>query len=386
MSRPVTSSGLVACLWVWALGGASPAPAAQESASRTGDVTGRIVDSGGRPASGVSVVLSETGTRATTGVEGRFRFDGVGVGLRSLELTHPRHGTDTVRVPVARDQTTEATLRYSDDGQLSADIRMGGLPVSTGGVVATSETRSGESTILGRLVDETDGRPVPSADVELVGTSRRSVSTDRGRFRFDSLPAGTYTVKVRHVRYGEPTAEEEVPEDRTVDLEIGLTPEAVEVEPLRVTVDATVRLPALEAAGYYERKEWQQKLGLGEFLEGEELDRRGSRLSQAIATIPSAGAFGTIRRSDGGLVNGIVYFRRHLRGGGACLPAVYLDGHKLVGSGGMGEWVRNVGPRGIDALANLEEIAAIEAYEGPASAPGRFHGTSACGALVLWTK
>ena len=32
MNRPVTSSGLVACLCAWALGGASPAPAAQESA------------------------------------------------------------------------------------------------------------------------------------------------------------------------------------------------------------------------------------------------------------------------------------------------------------------------------------------------------------------
>lgn len=383
MNRPVTSSGLVACLCAWALGGASPAPAAQESASRTGDVAGRILDSGGRPASGVSVVVSETEIRATTGVEGRFRFDGVGVGLRSLVLTHRSHGTDTVRVPVAQDQTTEATLRYSADGQLSTDIRMGGLPVSTGRVDATSEPSSGESTILGRLVDETDGRPVSSADVELVGTSQRAVSTDRGRFTFDSLAAGTYTVEVRHVRYGEPTAEVVVPADRTVDVEIGLTPEAVEVEPLDVTVDATVRLPALEAAGYYERKEWQQKLGLGEFLDGEELDRRGSRLSQAIATLPSVDSWSRQR------VRGVVYFRRHLRGGAggvACLPAVYLDGHKLVGSGGPGGWVENVGPRGIDALANVEEIAAIEAYEGPASAAGRFHGTSACGVLVLWTK
>lgn len=383
MNHPVTSSGLVACLFVWALGGASPVPAVQESASRTGEVAGRIVDSGGRPVSGVSVVLSETGTRTRTGVEGRLQFDGVGVGLRSLVLTHPRHGTDTVRVPVAQDQTTETTLRYSDDGQLSADIRMGGLSVSTGGVAAPSGARSGESTIVGRLVDETDRRPVPSADIELVEASRRTVSTNRGRFTFDSLSAGGYTVKVRHVRYGEPTVEVKVPKDRTVDVEIGLTPEAVEVKPLRVTVDATVRLPALEAAGYYERKEWQQKLGLGEFLEGEELDRRGSRLSQAIATLPSVNSWSRQR------VRGVVYFRRHLRGGAggvACLPAVYLDGHKLVGSGGLGDWVNNVGPRGIDALANLEEIAAIEAYEGPASAPGQFHGTSACGALVLWTK
>lgn len=381
MNHPVTSSSLVACLFVWALGGASPVPAVQESASRTGDVAGRIVDSGGRPASGVSVVLSETGTRTRTGVEGRFRFDGVEVGLRTLVLVHASHGTDTIRVPVAQDQTTEATLRYSADGQLSIDIRMGGLPISTGGVVATSDTRSGESRIVGRLLGETDDRPVPSADVELVEASRRTVSTDRGRFTFDSLAAGTYTVKVHHVRYGDPTAEVKVPEDRTVDVEIGLTPEAVEVEPLRVTVDATVRLPALEAAGYYERKEWQQKLGLGEFLEGEEIDQRGSRLSQAIATLPSLNSWSRQR------VRGVVYFRRHRRGGGACLPAVYLDGHKVVGSNaGLTGWVDKVGPRGIDALANLEEIAAIEAYDGPASAPGQFHGTSACGALVIWTK
>lgn len=374
-------SVLVVGACVWLLGGLNPTLAAQESASATGEVAGHIVESGGSTAAGVGVVVSETGSRITTNADGRFRFDGVAVGLRSLVLTHPQHGTDTVRVPVAQDQTTEATLRYSADGQLGTDIRMGGLPVSSGGVVASSETRSGESRIEGRLVDETDGRPVPSADIELVEASRRTVSTDRGRFTFDSLAAGTYTVKVRHVRYGDPTAEVEVPEDRTVDVEIGLTPEAVEVEPLRVTVDATVRLPALEAAGYYERKEWQEKLGLGEFLEGEELDRRGSRLSQAIATIPSVNSWSRQR------VRGVVYFRRHLRGGVACLPAVYLDGHKLVGSNpGLQGWVDHVGPRGVDALANLGEIAAIEAYEGPASAPGQFHGTSACGALVLWTK
>lgn len=362
----------------------SPAARGQESdADRTGGIEGRVVGASGRPAEGVLVMVR--GRELTTGPDGRFDVGGLQTAYHELDVVHPEHGRVKVRAPVAEGMTTGLRIRFGPEDEVEARSQPGGLSGT-----ATSRSggaRGGESRIVGRLLDESDGRPIESATVRLVGPGVRTATSDRGRFSFDSLAAGAYTLRIHHVRYGERETGVEVPEDRTVDIEIRLPPEAVKVEPVEVTVEAGVRRPALQEAGYYERRRWAEKLGYGHFLEAEDIENRGSDVSHVLGSLPQLTASGwtNVGRQR---VSGLVYFPRYMSGPfGSCLPAIYLDGHKVVGSSGPGSHVDALGPRGINSLVTPADVAGIEVYESPAATAGGFQGSdSRCGVVAIWTR
>lgn len=360
----------------------APAPVrAQQTADREpGALVGRVLEDG-RPASGVRVLAVSAGHSETTGGDGRFRMEPVAPGVHRLVVVHPEFGTDSARATVASGTTTGVTLRYGAEGELKPTLHLGGLP-DYDAAGAGGEAATGRSRILGELIGRDTSDPIPAASVRLPDLDRQTRTSEEGRFVFDSLPAGIYTVRVDHVRYGTQTAEVRVPRSRTVDAEIRLAPEAIEVEPIQVSVD--VRSPGLASADYYQRREWGEKTGYGHFLEGEDLDR-GNRLSDVLGTVPrlKIGNFGRQLSSGGHFP----YFPRHRDFSGPCLPAIYLDGQKIVGSGPAREVTLQFGPRGINGLVNLSEVAAVEVYPSPASTAGEFQGAdSSCGVVVLWTR
>ncbi|MBV6522500.1 MAG: hypothetical protein MNPFHGCM_02648 [Gemmatimonadaceae bacterium] len=72
------------------------------------------------------------------------------------------------------------------------------------GVAADTAQKTGESpasvmaTIAGIVIDSLHLAPLRGAAVSLDGTSRFHVTDDQGRFRIDSVPAGSYRVRVEH--------------------------------------------------------------------------------------------------------------------------------------------------------------------------------------------
>lgn len=357
-----------------------PSPG-RAQAPPSGSLVGEVTGPDGTPQSGVLVIVGSNQT--TTGKAGRFRVDSVAGGVYATYLYHPSHGRDTVRIPVAYGTTTGVSIDYEASGDVSRTLSVGGLAGGSEG----EAPRAGESRIVGQLFDHTTDRPIEGAVVRLAPGDLRGTTSARGRFSFDSLAAGTYSVRIHHVRYGDQSVEVDVPADRTVDARIRLEPEAVEVEPVEVTVDATVRRPALQKSGYYERKERARKAGYGHFLEAEEIEGRGSEVSHLLGSVPQLTATGPI--SVGGrLVRGLVYFPRYMEGPfGGCLPAIYLDGHKVVGGGSAGSHVSSLGPMGVNSLVSPSEVAGIEVYESPAATAGEFQGSdSRCGVVAIWTK
>lgn len=157
--------------------------------ARGAALSGRVTDArSGRAIPGASVskqtsgegdarlpipALTEEG-EITTDADGRFTIEGVAPGTYKLTATHPDYAEES--------QTVEVTDRGGN-----AEIRL-----STGGVIA------------GVVVSDAR-RPVADVDVSFVTTGEGSlgrmlgggpqVSTDAsGRFRFDHLAAGRYTV------------------------------------------------------------------------------------------------------------------------------------------------------------------------------------------------
>jgi outer membrane receptor for ferrienterochelin and colicins len=59
--------------------------------------------------------------------------------------------------------------------------------------------------IFGRVVDAESGLPLDNAHVSLVGTTRQVAADEMGRFSFESLQAGTYTLKATYVSHAEKT-------------------------------------------------------------------------------------------------------------------------------------------------------------------------------------
>lgn len=362
----------------------SPVARGQEpNADRTGILEGRVVEASGRPAESVLIMVGDR--ELTTGPAGRFEVEGLRAAYHELDLVHPDHGQVTVRAPVAGGMTTGLIISYGPEGEAEARIRPGGLSGTTRS--RPDGDRRGESRIVGRLVDRSNGQPIESATVRIPDAGRQTVTSDQGRFTFDSLAAGAYTVRIDHVRYGERETGVEVPERRIVDVVVRMAPKAVEVEPVEVTVEADVRRPALRDAGYYERRRWAQKQGIGHFLDAEDVEMRGSEISHVLGSVPQLQASGRV--SVGGQrVEGLIYFPRYLEGPfGKCLPAIYLDGHKVVGSGSPAEFVDDLGPRGINSLLASSEIAGIEVYESPAATAGEFQASdSRCGVVAIWTR
>jgi len=94
---------------------------------------------------------------------------------------------------------------------------------------------SAEGTLAGKVMDYTSRAPLPGAVVSVVGTDARQVTDTAGAFVLDGLPPGRHLVTTEHLGYEPRTDSVTVFSQETVDIEIRLTTEAIEVEGLVVT-------------------------------------------------------------------------------------------------------------------------------------------------------
>jgi iron complex outermembrane recepter protein len=128
-------------------------------------------------------------------------------------------------------------------------------------------------TLQGTVVaaDERD-RPVAGALVSLVELQRRVLTDRAGRFRFTSLPAGTYTLQVR--MHGFAAREQSVTVGAATErtpLTVALDPAVFEVEEVIATASPLGSTVGYQAAQAFGREALQRRAAtsLGEMLDGE---------------------------------------------------------------------------------------------------------------------
>ncbi len=239
------------------------------------------------------------------------------------------------------------------------------------------------------VVTDTALQPIPGAEVVLLDVGKTATTDGGGAFHIVDVPAGEHAVEVRRLGYGAAEFRLKASSGETVERAIRLS-RVVALDSVVVKAPATPAIPSFEE---------HRRLGLGDFLTREQLQRQqGRRMSDVLqqvsglrVTNSGAAAWVSSTRAVQSLSSrcperedepgGIV--ARRARGekvACTCYPVVYLN-TTVIYRGGDGGVVPNV---------NRFEIPAIEAIEFFATAaqtpPEYSVLNSSCGLLVFHTR
>jgi hypothetical protein len=236
----------------------------------------------------------------------------------------------------------------------------------------TVRSRARLSVVFGTVVDHETDAPIENATVSLGaepdgtrGTAMR-VTDEVGRFRFEQVMPGTYTLTVAGFGYRTMEDTLRVGQDSDVSVSVDLSASPIALAPIVVT---TSRRPAF-MAGFEERRARDRNHTA--FFTREDIESRNlGHITDLIAMTPGvwvtpAGPFG----------NNIIFDR-------GCRPAVFINGNRfadleqpIAGSGGS--------LFGVDATIQPDEVEAVEVYTIRHDVPRQFG--PACGALVIWLR
>jgi hypothetical protein len=212
------------------------------------------------------------------------------------------------------------------------------------------------ATVVGSVLDDASGRPLPGSLVVLrdeTSRARWALTTDHdGGFVVRDIPGGSFRIEASRLGYGAASAWISLRPGQELELELRLATEAIALEP--VTVRAPAVSPRIEA--FHQRR----ARGLGRFLGREEIESRGAgRVTDLLRT------FAGVRIVSGPAFSDEVLLRN-------CRPDLFIDGIHLAP------------PVFVDDLVAPGDLEGIEIY-GVAEVPPQF-ARGNCGALVLWTR
>lgn len=217
------------------------------------------------------------------------------------------------------------------------------------------------STVQGQVVDQESGRPLAEVAVSLAsgpggtpGAGTR-ITNAEGRFRFRSVPPGTYRIVATRIGYRERTDTLEVEAGSDLEMYLPLTVSPVPLAP--ITVEVTRHAP-----GPLDDFQDRRRTRPGTFIDREQIENRHPiYFSDLLRMVPGA-------RVVPGRFSGSVVL---LRGG--CRPRLWVDGVPISSS-----------PEGVDAIIQPLDVEAIEIYHA-SELPAEF-GSSSCGAIIVWTR
>ncbi len=245
------------------------------------------------------------------------------------------------------------------------------IPVTIKDRAATPPPKANQLGVIDGIVTDSLLRPLVSADVSVIGTGAKVVTSANGRFKILRVPAGQYLLVVRRVGYSPTSGIVAVATDDTLRLAYTLSHSVNVLDTMRVRE----RRVSFRMLGFEQRR----LAGVGQFITQEELERRGSlALSDVLRNVRGLevsritnqqfGGQVALSRREGGSFNGS-------SGSGACPMQVLLDGIVLPQSFNL------------ELLPSAKQISGIEVYTGPATTPPQFGGPDRrCGVIAVWTR
>lgn len=215
------------------------------------------------------------------------------------------------------------------------------------------------------IVRALDGSPIEGARVSLLSGVGQTRTNAQGEFVLQALPYGSHTIEARAIGY--------VPGQEIADI-VGFRQQTIEFMLLDVSaflldtvrVAAARRLDAAAREGFERRR----RTGTGVFIDESVLDTiRATTFRELVRTVPS------IRFTRGNSVGDTwkEYVEFTSGQAGSCIPQVYLNGAKLLGSAD------------IEEMVHPASVRRIEAYFRGIAIPAEFASNHTCGVLAIWT-
>ena len=252
----------------------------------------------------------------------------------------------------------------------AAQRRPTGLPGSPPASVSRPRTRP--SGVIDGAVTDSTLRPLAMAEITVLRTPLKLFTNQRGLFRIVDVAAGQYILIVRRIGFRPVSQLIEVQELDTLHV-------AYELDPLPKNLLDTVRVVADRSSQDLRDFEQRRQRGIGEFLTRDQITRRGSlELSDLMRGFRSISI--AQDGKGGGVPEQIAYNKRDFgnfltSGPGACPMQVVVDGMNMPSAFDL-----NLGPL-------ISQIAGIEVYSGPSTAPAQFQGMDRrCGLILIWTR
>lgn len=236
------------------------------------------------------------------------------------------------------------------------------------------------------LVTDTTLVPIAEAEVTVLRTSVKVRTGANGRFRITSMPAGQYLIIVRRIGFHATSGVVAVPPNDTLRLSYTLTRAPQNLDTVHVVTERrSFRMMEFE---------YRRKLGEGQFLTQDQIDKHNSVLVSDLLRFFFRGV--TVLEAMNGVGNGgqIQEFATSSRGvggvetlGSPADPKTQIIAPTKCYMKVIVDDVPMPTPFDLALLPSPREIAGIELYTGPATIPVRFNGLdSMCGLLLIWTK
>ncbi|MBD3287651.1 TonB-dependent receptor plug domain-containing protein, partial [candidate division KSB1 bacterium] len=99
--------------------------------------------------------------------------------------------------------------------------------------------------VVGYVLDERSGNPLPGANIFIEGTSLGSASDINGFYIISNVPPGTYTINVMYIGYEKRSFELQVLAGQKVERDIKMKAEVVKGQEVTVTAQAEAQLQAI---------------------------------------------------------------------------------------------------------------------------------------------
>jgi TonB-dependent starch-binding outer membrane protein SusC len=238
---------------------------------------------------------------------------------------------------------------------LGALAAVAALGVPARGVVAQAT-----GTIEGKVLDANSQKPLPGAQITVVGGPYGAISSDRGEYRITGLPARQWQVRLRLIGYTPKTVLVTVTGGGTAKLDFALNPSALSLD--RVVVTGTGQQVEVKKLGNtvatIKPPENALVTNISDMLTGRE---------------PGVNAL-----TSGGLTGEGARIR--IRGNASLSqsnePIIFLDGVRINSDGGMGvgtggggspSRLDDIDPTSIDRMEVLKGAAAATLYGSEAS-------------------
>ena len=325
-----TRSGLALVVTALALALTQAAPATAQAFQMTGSI---VSATDGSPLQYAVVGIPELSEWDLTAEDGTFALDIPVSGVYRLIVL--RRGYYLV----------DAAVRVEGDGE----------PVE---ILAELEEEQPDNQlvpgrIVGTIVDQENGRPVRDARITIQPTGQTATTNRSGFFEIADVSAGAILIEVEHENYAPRTDTLASMPGVSLDVRLGIAPEAIPLEPIVVSV----RSNRLESVGFYRR----QQMGIGNHWDRADLEAlQPVMLSDVFRRRPVAG----VRVGQGSFGETILTSSR----GRGCPLSMWLD-EMLVPGFDMDTYP-------------WEAVAAMETYVG-SQVPARF--MDSCGILLIWS-